>query len=61
MSLAEAREQALDVAEDAILRRARILDGQEPEVATELRELVKRLDVSHFEDRRPGYGQRRRK
>jgi len=39
-------DSALEVAEDAILRRARILDGQDPEIAEALRTLVTRLKPS---------------
>lgn len=42
--MTDAMEQALDVAVDALCRRARILDGQDPEVAAALRELAATLE-----------------
>ena len=42
---ADTLDQALEVAADAILRRARVLEGQDPEVAEVLRTIVTNLEV----------------
>ncbi len=41
-------EQALDVAADAILRRARVLEANDSEIAERLRVLVLNLDSELF-------------
>lgn len=43
------KESALEVAVDAICRRARVLEGQDPDVAEALRVLAANLDMESFE------------
>jgi len=48
------KESALEVAVDAICRRARILDGQDPDVAEALRLLAANLGLHSFDEKKNG-------
>lgn len=46
----EDAQAALDVAEDALLRRARLLEASDPGVATALRQLALRIDAAFIRE-----------